>query len=72
MHGLTCILWANLTPFSLQGYVVKGAPWHVEDAPRFQHREVAGGARSHCRVVLPLIRLILESLRYSVPLLLKR
>jgi hypothetical protein len=65
MHRPTCICWANLTAFTLQG-------------PYNTWTDGSGGicgdvrARSHCCLAPPLIHFIPESLTYSVPLFLKR
>jgi len=39
MHGLETLSQLISFNFDTQSYVIRHAPWHIDDAPRFQHRE---------------------------------
>jgi hypothetical protein len=67
--------WANLHILGQPDtFLAQGAGGAGPARLRLQAADIRreGGARSHCRFVLPSIRFIPDSLTYSVPLFLKR
>lgn len=51
MYGLETLSQLISFDFDSQSYVVRAAPWHVVDAPRFQHR--VRGPPTLCADALP-------------------
>jgi hexosaminidase len=64
MHGLETLSQLVSFDFDTQSYGIARAPWHIDDAPRFKHREVLVDTSRHFEPVETLKKLV-QSLTYS-------
>lgn len=46
-HGLETLSQLITFDFDTQSYYVDAAPWHINDKPRFPHREVGEETKPH-------------------------
>lgn len=63
-HGLQTLSQLIVFDFDSQLYQIAGAPWNIQDAPRFKHREVLVDSSRHFEPVQTLKNLI-DSLTYA-------
>lgn len=63
-HGLETLSQLISFNFDTQQYEIPLAPWHIEDKPRFSHREVLLDSSRHFEPV-PTIKNLINSLTYA-------
>ena len=64
LHALETLSQLIYFNFSTSTYIIPGAPWRIDDSPRFPHRGVLVDTSRHYQT-LPVIRRIIDSLAYS-------
>lgn len=64
MHGLETLSQLVYFDFDTESYKIDRAPWHIDDEPRFQHREVLVDTSRHFEPVETLKKLV-QSLTYA-------
>jgi len=63
-HGLQTLSQLIVFDFDSRTYQIALAPWHIDDAPRFKHREVLVDSSRHFQP-LRTLHLLIDSLTYA-------
>lgn len=64
LHALETLSQLVTFDFSAGQHVIKNAPWHIEDGPRFPHRGLMVDTARHFQP-LEAIRRIIDSISYA-------
>mmetsp|Transcript_58570 Transcript_58570/g.126743 ORF Transcript_58570/g.126743 Transcript_58570/m.126743 type:complete len:533 (-) Transcript_58570:238-1836(-) len=64
LHGLQTLSQLISFDFGTKVYVVRGAPWHIADSPRFPHRGILIDSGRHFEP-LPALKRFIDTLPYA-------